>query len=126
MGPENLLRDRYLPVLIVIVISIIIGLVMFLISGFLRTKRHYTLKLTPYECGISSTGYTGDRFNVKFYIVAIAFVIFDVETVFLYPWAIVYKKIGFFALLEMYLFIFILLIGYIYAIGKNIFNWRRD
>ncbi|MCX8042460.1 MAG: NADH-quinone oxidoreductase subunit A, partial [Thermodesulfobacteriaceae bacterium] len=67
-----------------------------------------------------------DRFNVHFYIVAIAVVRFDVETVFLYPWAMFYKKIGFYALLEMYLFIFILLIGYIYAIGKNIFNWRRD
>ncbi|MCX8034439.1 MAG: NADH-quinone oxidoreductase subunit A [Thermodesulfovibrio sp.] len=126
MEPENLLRDRYLPVLIVIIISIFIGLAMFLISKFLRPKRPYTLKLTPYECGIPSTGDTWERFNVKFYIVAIAFVIFDVETVFLYPWAIVYKKIGFYALLEMYLFIFILLIGYIYALGKDIFNWGRD
>lgn len=123
---DDLLRDRYLPVLIVIVISLFIGLAMFLVSKFLRPKRPYTLKLTPYECGIPSTGDTWDRFNVKFYIVAIAFVIFDVETVFLFPWAIVYKKIGFYALLEMYLFIFILFIGYFYALGKNIFNWGRD
>ncbi len=126
MGPENLLRDKYLPVLIVIVISLLIGLAMFLVSKFFRPKKPYTLKLTPYECGIPSTGDTWERFNVKFYIVAIAFVIFDVETVFLYPWAVVYKKIGFYALLEMYLFIFILLIGYIYALGKNIFEWHRD
>lgn len=126
MGPESLLRERYLAVLIVIIISLLIGLAMFIVSKFLRPKRPYTEKLTPYECGISSVGDTWERFNVKFYIVAIAFVIFDVETVFLYPWAIVYKKIGFYALLEMYLFIFILLIGYFYALGKNIFNWRRD
>ncbi|MEJ5227885.1 NADH-quinone oxidoreductase subunit A [Thermodesulfovibrio sp.] len=126
MGPEILLRDRYLPVLLVIVISIAIGIAMLLVSKFFRPKRPYTLKLTAYECGIPSTGDTWERFNVKFYIVAIAFVIFDVETVFLYPWALVYKKIGFYALLEMYLFIFILLIGYFYALGKNIFNWRKD
>lgn len=126
MESENLLRDRYLPVLIVIILSQVIGFSMLLISRFLRPRRPYTLKLTPYECGIPSVGDTWERFNIKFYIVAIAFVIFDVETVFLYPWAIVYKKIGFYALLEMYLFILILLIGYFYALGKNIFNWSRE
>ncbi len=63
---------------------------------------------------------------MKFYIVALVFVVFDVETIFLYPWAVVYKKIGFYALVEMYLFIFILLIGYFYAIGKGVFNWSKE
>ncbi|MGB9822303.1 NADH-quinone oxidoreductase subunit A [Thermodesulfovibrio sp.] len=120
------LTQRYLPVLIVIIISIVIGLSMLLISSLLRPKRAYTLKLTPYECGIPSIEDTWERFNVKFYIVALVFVIFDVETVFLYPWALVYKKIGFYALIEMYLFIFILLIGYFYAIGKKVFNWSKE
>ncbi len=126
MGPGDFLRDKYLPVLIVIVISLLIGFSLIIISSFVRPKRPYTLKLTPYECGVPSAGDTWNRFNIKFYIVAIVFVIFDVETVFLYPWALVYNKIGFYALLEMYLFIFVLLIGYIYALGKNIFNWERD
>lgn len=126
METENFLSERYLPVLIVIVIAQVIGISLLLISRFLRPHRPYTLKLTPYECGIPSVGDTRERFNVKFYIVAIAFVIFDVETVFLYPWAVVYKKIGFYALLEMYLFLFILLIGYFYALGKNIFSWSKD
>ncbi|MGB9709938.1 MAG: NADH-quinone oxidoreductase subunit A [Thermodesulfovibrio sp.] len=125
MGLEAL-TQRYLPVLIVIIISIVIGLSMLLISSLLRPKRAYTLKLTPYECGIPSIEDTWERFNVKFYIVALVFVIFDVETVFLYPWALVYKKIGFYALIEMYLFIFILLIGYFYAIGKKVFNWSKE
>ncbi len=120
------LTQRYLPVLIVIIISIVIGLSMLLISSLLRPKRAYTLKLTPYECGIPSIEDTWERFNVKFYIVALVFVIFDVETIFLYPWALVYKKIGFYALIEMYLFIFILLIGYFYAIGKKVFNWSKE
>ncbi|WP_353685004.1 NADH-quinone oxidoreductase subunit A [Thermodesulfovibrio sp. 3907-1M] len=122
----NALTQRYLPVLIVIIISIVIGLSMLLISSLLRPKRAYTLKLTPYECGIPSMEDTWERFNVKFYIVALIFVIFDVEAVFLYPWAVVYKKIGFYALIEMYLFIFILLIGYFYAIGKRVFNWSKE
>lgn len=117
---------RYLPVLIVIIVSIIIGLSMLFLSKLLRPKRTYTLKLTPYECGIPTMEDTWERFNVKFYIVALVFVIFDVETIFLYPWAVVYKKIGFYALIEMYLFIFILLIGYVYALGKNVFNWRKE
>jgi NADH-quinone oxidoreductase subunit A len=99
---------------------------MLFLSKLLRPKRTYTLKLTPYECGIPSMEDTWERFNVKFYIVALVFVIFDVETIFLYPWAVVYKKIGLYGLIEMYLFIFILLIGYFYAIGKNVFNWRKE
>lgn len=123
---SDALTFRYLPVLIVIIISIIIGLSMLFLSKLLRPKRTYTLKLTPYECGIPTMEDTWERFNVKFYIVALVFVIFDVETIFLYPWAVVYKKIGFYALIEMYLFIFILLIGYVYALGKNVFNWRKE
>ncbi|MCS7214829.1 MAG: NADH-quinone oxidoreductase subunit A [Thermodesulfovibrio sp.] len=117
---------RYIPVLIVIVISIGIGVSLLFVSRLLRPKRSYTLKLTPYECGIPSKEDIWERFNVKFYIVALVFVIFDVETIFLYPWAVVYKKIGLYALIEMYLFIIILLIGYIYAIFTNVFNWRKE
>lgn len=123
-GP--VLTQRYLAVLIVIVVSIIIGFSMLFLSKLLRPKRAYFLKLTPYECGIPSIEDTWERFNVKYYIVALVFVVFDVETIFLYPWAVVYKKIGFYALVEMYLFIFILLIGYFYAIGKGVFNWSKE
>jgi len=125
MGSDAL-THRYLPVLVVIIISIIIGMSIIIISKLVRPKRPYTLKLTPYECGIPSIEDTWERFNLKFYIVAIVFVIFDVETIFLYPWAIAYKKIGFYALIEMYLFIVILLIGYFYALGKNVFNWSKE
>ena len=125
MGSDAL-THRYLPVLVVIIISIIIGLSIIVISKLVRPKRPYTLKLTPYECGIPSIEDTWERFNLKFYIVAIVFVIFDVETIFLYPWAIAYKKIGFYALIEMYLFIVILFIGYFYALGKNVFNWSKE
>jgi len=94
MGSDAL-THRYLPVLVVIIISIIIGMSIIVISKLVRPKRPYTLKLTPYECGIPSVEDTWERFNLKFYIVAIVFVIFDVETIFLYPWAIAYKKSGF-------------------------------
>lgn len=117
---------KYLAILIVIIISFIIGFSMLFVSKIFRPKRAYPLKLTPYECGIPSVGEVWERFNVKFYIVAIVFVIFDVETIFLYPWAVVYDKIGVYALIEMYLFILILLIAYFYALGKNVFNWRQE
>ncbi|MEN2986468.1 MAG: NADH-quinone oxidoreductase subunit A [Thermodesulfovibrionaceae bacterium] len=126
MEQTELLKTKYLAILIVIIISIFIGLFMIFLNRIFGPKRPYSLKLTPYECGIPSTEDTWERFNVKFYIVAIVFVIFDVETVFLYPWAVVYKKLGIFALVEMYLFIFILLIGYFYALGKNVFNWTKE
>lgn len=125
MNAEIYLAAEYVPVLIVILISFFIGVVLLYIGAILgRPRNPYPLKLTPYECGIPAIGDTRERFNVKFYIVAIIFVIFDVETVFLYPWALVYKQIGLYALIEMILFIVILFFGYLYALGKEAFKWR--
>lgn len=125
MNAEAYLPYEYLPVLIVILISFLIGVAFLYIGAILgRPNNPYSLKLTPYECGIPAVGEPRERFNVKFYIVAIIFVIFDVETVFLYPWAVVYKQIGLYALIEMIVFIVILFLGYIYAFGKEAFEWR--
>lgn len=125
MNQEIYLPTEYLPVLIVILISFVLGLVLIYIGKILgRPQNPYDLKLTPYECGLPAVGDTRERFNVKFYIVAIVFVIFDVETIFLYPWALVYTQIGLYALIEMILFIVILFFGYIYALGKDAFTWR--
>lgn len=123
---SDALTYRYLSVLVVIVVSTMIGLFMLFISKLVRPQRAYTLKLTPYECGIPSTEDTWERFDVKFYIVALVFVIFEIEAIFIYSWAVVYRKIGLYALIEMYLFIFILLIAYFYALGKNVFDWKQE
>jgi NADH-quinone oxidoreductase subunit A len=76
-----------------------------------------------YESGNPPVGEARQQFNVRFYIIAMLFVIFDVEAVFLYPWALVYDKIGLYALIEMMLFIAVLVIGYVYAWKKEAFEW---
>ncbi len=77
----------------------------------------------PYESGITPVGEPRYRFSIRFYIIAMLFVIFDVEAIFIYPWAVVFDKIGIFAFIEMVIFIVILLIGYIYAWKKEAFQW---
>lgn len=90
---------------------------------FRRTPPHDPRKLSPYECGIPPTGDARERQMVRFFIIAMLFIIFDVETIFLYSWAIVFEKIGLFALVEMILFIVILFIAYIYAWRKGGLKW---
>ncbi len=105
------------------IVAAIFGAGIILVGGLVRLRRPYKDKLIPYESGITPVGEPGIRFRISFYIVAMLFVIFDVEAVFLYPWAIVYNKIGLYALIEMLLFIVILLVGYIYAWKKGAFVW---
>jgi NADH-quinone oxidoreductase subunit A len=88
-----------------------------------RPSKPYHEKLMPYESGITPTGEPRTRFAIRFYIIAMLFVVFDVEAIFIYPWAIVFDKIGIYAFIEMVLFILILLIGYVYAWRKEAFEW---
>ena len=96
---------------------------MFAASRVLSARRRSETKLTPYECGIPAAEYPWSNINVRFYIFAILFLIFDVEAVFMFPWAVVFSKIGLFGFVEMMLFIFILLIGYYYAWKKGALEW---
>ena len=81
-------------------------------------------KLQPYECGLPSQGTTWVQFNVGYYLFALIFLIFDVELVFLYPWAVVVKKVGILALVEIILFFFILFMGFLYAHKKGALEWK--
>lgn len=114
---------EYLPVLIFMMVAVAFGLVSLLLSGIVKLRRPYPEKLMPYESGNIPVGEPRQRFSVKFYIIAMLFVVFDVEAVFLYPWAIVFDKIGLYAFIEMVIFIVILLVGYIYAWKKEAFTW---
>lgn len=122
MTGSILLKD-YLPVIIFMVIALAFGLGSLIAGTIFRIKRPYREKLLPYESGNPPVGEPRYRFSVKFYIIAMLFVVFDVEAVFLYPWAIVFDKIGLYALIEMFIFIAILIIGYIYAWKKEAFTW---
>ena len=122
--PGTYIPTDYFPIAVFIVISELIGLGA-LVGGLLvRPRRPYVQKLLPYESGNPPIGEPRYKFSVRFYIIAMLFVVFDVEAVFLYPWAVAYNKLGIFGFVEMMLFILILLIGYVYVWKKGAFDWE--
>lgn len=96
------------------------------ISRLLHTKLFSGEKYIPYECGEDPVGDTRIKFNTRFYVIALIFLIFDVEAVFLFPWAVVFRKMGMFAFLEMLVFIVILLVGLAYVWAKGDLEWIRS
>lgn len=122
--PGTFIPSDYFPVIIFFLMAILIGLGALLLGTLLRPRRSYAQKLYPYESGNPPVGEPGNRFSVRFYIIAMLFVVFDVEAVFLYPWAVAYDKLGMFGFVEMMLFMFILLVGYIYVWKKGAFRWE--
>ncbi|MBC8412717.1 MAG: NADH-quinone oxidoreductase subunit A [Nitrospira sp.] len=122
--PGTYIPINYLPVAIIMLISSLIGLGALVVGLLVRPRRPYAQKLYPYESGNPPIGDPRVPFNVKFYIVAMLFVVFDVEAVFLYPWAVAYGQLGIFGFVEMMLFIVVLLVGYIYVWKKGAFNWE--
>ena len=94
-------------------------------SRLLRPHRPNPEKLTSYECGEEPLGDSWIRFNIRFYVVALIFIIFDVEIVFLFPWAIVYQQLGLFAFIEMMIFLAILLVGFAYVWVKGDLDWDK-
>ena len=122
-SPGSYIPYEYLPVLVIMMISVMFSVVVILVGSIFRLGRPYKEKLLIYESGNPPVGETRERFSIKFYIIAMLFVVFDVEAVFLYPWALVFDSIGLYAVIEMMLFIVMLLIGYVYAWKKEAFNW---
>ena len=95
----------------------------FLMWRLIRPHRPTREKLLPYECGIDAVGRTWTQPNIRYYVFAFLFVVFDVEAAFLFPWAVVYEKLGLFAVVEMILFVVILAIGLVYAWGRRLLDW---
>lgn len=104
---------------------IIIGFAVFtvLLSGLMGPKVKSEEKLSPYECGVEPIGDARYNFPVKYYVIALMFLIFDVEVVFIYPWAIIARTLGIFGMYEMWMFIFVVLVGFVYAWKKGAFEW---
>ena len=113
---------RVLIFLLVGVVFVAGGLIM---SWLLRPNRPYPSKLSTYECGETPIGDTRVRFNIRFYVVALIFLVFEVEVVFLFPWATVYKDLGWFAFVEMLVFLAILFVGYAYVWRKGDLEWDK-
>ncbi len=116
--------ENYLPVLIFIAIGIGAGLVMTLMGFMLGTRKPDVEKTSPYECGFEAFEDTRMRFDVRYYLVAILFIIFDLEIAFLFPWAVVLDDIGWFGYIAMMIFLGILVIGFIYEWKKGALEWE--
>ncbi len=118
--------EVYFPIFVLV---FVVTAVAFLIIGFswILGKRIPTKeKLSTFECGNVPIGDARGRFPIKFYLIAILFIIFDIEVVFLYPWAVVYKKLALFGLVEMGVFLLILLAGYFYILKKGALRWEES
>jgi NADH:ubiquinone oxidoreductase subunit 3 (subunit A) len=106
-----------------VIVAILFPLVALAIAWLVRPKKPTPLKNSTYECGIETFGDTWVQFRVQYYLYALVFVLFDIETVFLLPWAVVYNQLGLFALAEMLLFIALLVVGLVYAWRKGALEW---
>jgi NADH-quinone oxidoreductase subunit A len=113
----------YLPILIFLVVSILFPVVTIIAAKLIRPSAPFLTKLEAYECGIKAASDSRGRYTVRFYIIAILFVIFDVETIFLFPWAVRYKTLGWFGVAEVAVFLAILVVGYIWAYKKGALEW---
>ena len=115
--------EGYLPLFIFLIVAILFVLVLLLVAKILRPASPFLTKLEAYECGIRAASDARGRYAVRYYIIAILFVIFDVETVFLFPWAVRYKMLGWFGVAEVAVFLGILIIGYLWAYKKGALEW---
>jgi NADH-quinone oxidoreductase subunit A len=115
--------NGYIPVFIFIGVAIAFPIVTLFVAKLIRPNTGGVGKLTPYECGVDPESDARQRYAIRYYLVAILFVIFDVETVFLFPWAIIYKKLAVFGLIEMLVFLGILIVGYVWIIKKGALDW---
>lgn len=117
----------YIPILILMLVGMTVGGVILLMSHLLGPRLPNARKDMPFECGVPPSGDARHRFSVRFYLVAILFLLFDVEAIFFFPWAVVYKKylsVNAFILVEMAFFVAILLVGYIYILRKGALEWE--
>lgn len=114
----------YLPVLIIVGFVLFIAFSVLFINSLVSPKKPSHEKLTPWECGMEPVGNAAvGHFRIHFFIIAILFIVFDVETLFLFPWAVVLRSMGLFAFIEMFIFIAILVVGLVYAWKKGALEW---
>jgi len=120
----------YLPILLMFIVAGGFAVGNIILSQFVGQRKQTKTKLMPYECGKDPVGSARERFSVKFYLIAMIFILFDIEVIFLVPWAVVYKSLAsqaadmrLFVYLEMMVFVLLLLAGYIYVVKKGAFDW---
>lgn len=113
----------WLPILVLFVLTTVLAFVVIGLSSLLGPQRGSRRKLMPYESGMSPVGSAMRRVPVRFYLVAMIFILFDIEIIFMLPYALIYRQLGLFGLIEMGIFVLILLAGYLYALKRGAFKW---
>jgi NADH-quinone oxidoreductase subunit A len=114
----------YVPILVMFLVALFIAVFVIVLSGLLGPKRPSRRKLMPYESGMEPIGSAQHRFPVKFNLVAMIFILFDIEVIFFFPYALVYKRLGVFGLIEMGVFMLILLVGFVYIWKRGALRWE--
>jgi NADH-quinone oxidoreductase subunit A len=114
---------QYLPLLVMLILAALFAGLSFLASRLMAPQRPTAAKAAPYECGIVPDREPAERFPVRFYLVAMIFIIFDIEIIFLFPWAVIYRDLGAFGLWEMLIFAVAVFVSFVYLIGHGALNW---
>ncbi len=115
--------DAYIPVMLFVLVATGFAVFTLILSALVASSRYNKVKLEPYECGIEPDTDARGRYSIRYYLIAMLFVIFDVETVFMFPWAVIMDELALFGLIEMMVFLFILVLGYVYAWRKGALEW---
>ena len=119
----NSYTEVYFPVLVQALVAMALAAGLLNVSALLGKRVHNKVKDMPYESGIVPTGDARQRFSVKFYLVAMLFILFDIEAIFLYPWVVVYRELKWFAFVEMLIFVILILSGFFYIWKKGALDW---
>ena len=114
---------EYLPILALLVLCTLFGAISILVSRLLNKPRPTSTKIAPYECGILDVTEPPERFPVRFYLIAMIFIVFDIEIIFLYPWAVIYRNLGAFGLVEVLLFTVAVLVSFVYLLSNGALDW---
>ena len=115
---------EYLPTLLFLIVALGIGIALIIVGNVLGPKRPSAEKLSPYECGFNAFEDARMQFDVRYYLVAILFIVFDLEIAFVFPWALVFRELGVFGLVEMGVFLALLVIGFVYVWKKGALEWE--
>jgi len=117
--------EAYFPLLVQALLGTVIAIGLVAASYLLGKKVFNKVKDSPYECGMTPQGTASERFSVKFYLVAMLFILFDIEAIFLYPWVVVYRELRWIAFAEMFVFVVLILCGFFYIWKKGVLDWSR-
>jgi NADH-quinone oxidoreductase subunit A len=124
------MTSSYIPLLAMLLVTALVACGMVAASSILGPKKPSAVKSTPYECGMTPIGSARERFPIKFYLIAMVFIVFDIETIFLWPWVAIYRglehNLKVFTLVEMAVFVAILFVGYFYILGKGALDWDES